>query len=265
MAATVTPARPPGPRYSRDREYRLVEAAKVGGPRERERLIEEFTPLIASVARAYQGARGVERRELMQEGFAGLLRALDRYDPDRGTPFWPYAKSWVRQAMQRLVAQLSRPIVLSDRALREFARVREARERCAQRYGHDPTNEELALEAGIPGERVRRLVAAQLVAQGLDECPPGSQEGRTISELIADPSAEEDYEAVVLRLATERLPDLLGRLNEHEFSVVAARYGLDGEPRSLREVGAELAVTAERVRQIQRAALDKLRVGAGSS
>ncbi|HWF75131.1 MAG TPA: sigma-70 family RNA polymerase sigma factor [Solirubrobacteraceae bacterium] len=259
MAATLTAV-------PRNREHQLVRAAKLGGPREREQLVEQFTPLIASVARRYQGARGIERRELMQEGVAGLLRALDRYDPDRGTPFWPYAKSWVLQAMQRLVAQLSHPIVLSDRALREFARIKAARERCAQRDRHDPTSEELALEAGIPGDHVRGLLAAQLLTCGLDECPPGSEEqGRTIAEVVTDPAAEQEYDAVVLRLVAERLPDLLGELDEHEGSVVAARYGLEGEPRTLREVGAELSLTAERVRQIQRTALDKLSVGAGSA
>jgi RNA polymerase sigma factor (sigma-70 family) len=250
--------------WSRERE--LVLAAQRGEPSEREELIENFAPLIASVARTYQGVRGIERRELMQEGVVGLLRALDRFDSDRGTPFWPYATFYVRQAMQRLVAELSHPVVLSDRALREFARVKAAREHCAQRDGHDPTNEELALEAGIPMERVRGLLAAQLVAHTLDECPPGCEEqGRTIAERLADPSAEEAYEDVVLRVATEGLPEMLGELNEHEGDVVAARYGLGGDLRTLREVGAELSVTAERVRQIERTALGKLRIVAQAS
>jgi RNA polymerase sigma factor (sigma-70 family) len=247
------------------RERELVAAAKLGGPRERERLIEEFRPLIGGVARTYRGARGIERRELMQEGVVGLLRALGRYDLERGTPFWPYAAWWVRQSMQRLVSQLSHPVVLSDRAQRELARIRAAGERRAQRDAHEPTSEELALEVGIPSARLRGLVAAQLVAYGLDEFVPGAEnQGRTVAELVPDPSAEEDYEAVVLRETTAGLPDLLGHLNEHENSVVAARYGLAGEARSLRQVGAELAVTPERVRQIQRTALDKLRAAAGT-
>lgn len=260
QATTVT-----GHRDRRDREREVVKAAGLGGPRERERLIEEFMPLIASVARPYVSARGIERRELMQEGVVGLLRALDRYDFERGTPFWPYAKSWVRQAMQRLVAQLAHPIVLSDRALREFARIRVASEVCRRRYGHDPTSEEVALEASIPGARVRGLVAAHRSAYGLDErFPDGRDHGTTIAERLADPAAEEDYEAVVLRLATERLPDLLSHLDEFECSVVTARYGLGATPLTLREIGADLELSAERVRQIQRTALDKLRVGTGS-
>ena len=271
MSATVSPARQvasktlSGEPGRRDRERELVKAARLGGPRERERLIEEFTPLIANVARPYLGARAIDRSELMQEGFVGLLRALDRYDVERGTPFWPYAKSYVRQAMQRLVAQLAHPIVLSDRALREFARIRSAREQCRRRDGHDPTSEEVALEAGIPGERVRGLVAAHHFAYGLDERFPDRRDrGTTIAERLADPSAEEDYEAVVLRLATERLPDLLGHLDEFESSVVSARYGLTGKALTLREVGADLEVTAERVRQIQQTALAKLRLECAS-
>ena len=267
-ATSITPRRPAVSERSHrwGREDELVLAAQRGGPGEREALIENFAPLIASVARTYLGVRGIERRELMQEGVVGLLRALDRFDPDRGTPFWPYATFYVRQAMQRLVAELSHPVVLSDRALREFARIKAARELCAQRDGHDPTNEQLAHEAGIPIERVRGLVAAQLVAHTLDESPPGSEDqGRTIADRLADPSAEEDYEAVVLRVATEGLPEMLGELNEHEGDVVAARYGLGGDLRTLREVGAELAVTAERVRQIERTALGKLRLVAQAS
>src|SRR3954470_3564538 len=107
-------------------ERRLVLAAKRGDEPCRAELVEAFMPLIASVARAYRGSPSVERRELMQEGVVGLLQALERYDLSRGTPFWAYASWWVRQAMQQIVAQLTRPMVLSDRALRQLARVRNA-------------------------------------------------------------------------------------------------------------------------------------------
>ncbi|HWF34918.1 MAG TPA: sigma-70 family RNA polymerase sigma factor [Solirubrobacteraceae bacterium] len=246
-------------------EAQLVAAAKRGGPRERERLVEHYEPLIATVARIYRGAPGIERRELMQEGVVGLLRALDGYDLERGIAFWPYASWWVRRSMQRLVAQLAHPIVLSDRALRELARIRQARDRYAQRDGHDPTSEELALEVGIPTERLRSLLAAHVAAYGLDESLTGGRDqGTTIAELVADPSAEEGYEAVVLRVATAGLPGLLGHLDERECRIVAARYGVDGEPRELREIGTELALTAERVRQIHRIALAKLQAAAGA-
>ena len=93
-------------------------AAKQGGAREREQLIEAFSPSIVGVARMYRNSSRVKWNELLQEGVVGLLRALERYDVELGTPFWAYAKWWVRQAMQQLVSELTGPVVLSDRALR---------------------------------------------------------------------------------------------------------------------------------------------------
>jgi RNA polymerase sigma factor (sigma-70 family) len=103
-------------------ERRLVDAAQAGDRRAREELVEAFLPLIAGVARVYRGSRTITRLELMQEGVVGLLRALERYDPQLGVPFWGYAAWWVRQAMQQLIAELTRPLVLSDRALAAQAR-----------------------------------------------------------------------------------------------------------------------------------------------
>ena len=104
-------------------ERRLVQAAKAGDRRAREQLIEAFLPLIAGVARVYRGSPTITRLELMQEGVVGLLRALERYDLALGVPFWGYAAWWVRQAMQQLVAELTRPMVLSDRALRQLSQL----------------------------------------------------------------------------------------------------------------------------------------------
>jgi RNA polymerase primary sigma factor len=105
-------------------ERELVLAAKECRGEARGALIEAFTPLIGNVARGYRGASGVGRAELMQEGVVGLLRALERYDPELETPFWAYASWWVRQAMQQLVSELSRPVVVPDRAARQLACVR---------------------------------------------------------------------------------------------------------------------------------------------
>src|SRR5919199_2063510 len=125
-------------------ERRLIVAARAGDQTARARLVEAFLPLIASVARLYRESPRLERMELLQEGVVGLLRALERYEPDRGTPFWAYASWWVRQAMQQVVSELTRPVVLSDRALRQLARVREAHRDAIARDGREPTHGELA-------------------------------------------------------------------------------------------------------------------------
>src|SRR5947209_5821894 len=107
-------------------ERRLVREAQRGDRRAREELVEAFLPLIAGVARMYRGSAGITRVELLQEGVVGLLRALERYDASRNVPLWAYAAWWVRQAMQQLVAELTRPMVLSDRTLRQLAQLRRA-------------------------------------------------------------------------------------------------------------------------------------------
>src|SRR5579875_205231 len=129
------------PRLPASTERRLIEAAQAGDRRAREELVEAFLPLIAGVARVYRGSPTITRVELMQEGVVGLLRALERYDPERGVPFWGYAAWWVRQAMQQLIAELTRPMVLSDRALRQLARMKDFHRAYVQAQGREPTHQ----------------------------------------------------------------------------------------------------------------------------
>jgi RNA polymerase sigma factor (sigma-70 family) len=131
------------PRLPAAVERRLVEAAQAGDRRAREELVEAFLPLIAGVARVYRGSRTISRLELMQEGVVGLLRALERYDPALGVPFWGYAAWWVRQAMQQLIAELTRPLVLSDRALRQLSQLKRAHGEYLVEHGREPSGNEL--------------------------------------------------------------------------------------------------------------------------
>ena len=126
----------------------LVLRAQRGDRREREKLVNAYLPMIASVAHAYRRSTAVSREELIQEGVVGLLRALERYDPDRGVPFWGYAAWWVRQAMQQVVSELSGPIVLSDRALRQLARIKHAQRRFEQTSPGAATLRRAAIDLG---------------------------------------------------------------------------------------------------------------------
>jgi RNA polymerase sigma factor (sigma-70 family) len=239
-------------------EGALVLSAKADRA-ERDRLVETFTPLIAGVARLYRNTPGVAREELMQEGVVGLLRALERYDPAFGTPFWAYASWWVRQAMQQLVAELSGPIVLSDRAMRNLARIRECRSERAQAAKREPTTTELAEQTALSHDQIDHLLAAHRVARAVDE-PVRTEDGDgcTLNDLLVDERAEEAFDRAAAQIAAEELPAMLATLNARERMVVTNRFGLDGHACTLRELAVRLELSAERVRQIEEATLHKL-------
>jgi RNA polymerase sigma factor (sigma-70 family) len=248
------------PRSERERERRLLAAARANDGAARDELVDEFMPLIGSVARIYRGSPDVGRIELMQEGVVGLLRALERYDASYELPFWAYASWWVRQAMQQLVAELGRPVVLSDRAARHLARVKGAQREYEQVHRREPSVAELSEATGIARTDIDKLLAAERRPRGLEEPVTGGDDSAaTFGEQLADPSAEEDFERMPFRLGAEGIPDLMDCLTQRERTVVSGRFGLDGPERTLRDLGNALGVSAERVRQIEQRALDKLR------
>jgi RNA polymerase primary sigma factor len=239
----------------------LVRAARRNRPHARARLIESFMPLIGSVARIYAHAPTVDRSELMQEGVVGMLRALERYDPELGTPFWAYASWWVRQAMQQVVSELSRPVVLSDRALRQLAHVREARRTFAGAHAREPSVQELAAASELTLAQLDRLSVAERSPRSLDEPLDDTtgEGGATFGDTLSDPWAEEAYEELGIRMRVAEVPRLLEQLSARERGVVEGRYGLQSRELTLRELGETMGISAERVRQIEQAALEKMR------
>lgn len=242
-------------------------ASAQGGDRgAREALVTAYWPLICGAALAYRPVAAVQRDELTQEGVVGLLRALERYELDRGVPFWAYAAWWVRQSMQQVVSELARPLVLSDRALRQLARIRATQHQFEQAHRREPTVAELARIVAISRTQVESLLNTERAARAIDE--PAGAEGSdrpSIGDVLADPSAQEAYERVNEKLLAEQLPSLLDCLDERERDVIRARYGLGRPERKLREIGPDLGVSAERVRQIERDSLAKLLVAATES
>ena len=238
--------------------FALVLAAQVD-PGRRGELIEEFRPLIATVARQYCRHGSITRHELMQQGVVGLLEALKRYDPSLGTPFWAYASWWVRQAMQQVTSELDGPIVLSDRARRALSRVAAARRAHLQEYRREPTRTELAAAADLEVGHVESLLAAHGPARALEERFGDANDGLCLGDLLADPRAEDEFERVPCRAAAKALPALLALLSDRERLVVSRRFGLDREAGTLRDIAADLGLSAERVRQIEERALETLR------
>jgi RNA polymerase primary sigma factor len=249
-----------GARLTPSQERDLVVATEGGDPEACHRLVEAFLPEISALARRFRSGSAVGRAELVQEGVAGLLFAARRYDASLGTPFWGYASFWVRKSMQELVAELTGPVALSDRAVRALAAVRAARRDHLQAHGADPTTEELARATGLSRAQVEDLQATERVPRSLQE--PAAGDGRsadTVGDGLPDPAAEQAYDVVLDAIEMRRVRDLTEQLTDRERAVIRAHFGLDEPAQTLTRIGGSLGVTAERVRQIEAGALAKLR------
>jgi RNA polymerase sigma factor (sigma-70 family) len=239
-------------------ERALVRAAKERPGEAREELIAAYAPLVSSYARLYRTSPRLEQSELMQQGVVGLLRALERFDTERETPFWAYAAWWVREGMQELFSELARPVVLSDRAERQLARINGARRTHLRDRGRDASLAEIAASTGLSLLQVTSLVAAGRPARSLDEPVEAQGADGRVGDQIADPSAEEAFDEGPWPIDVSMLRPLLQALSARDRRVVTARFAIDGPERTLRELGAELGISAERVRQIEQRALDRL-------
>jgi RNA polymerase sigma factor (sigma-70 family) len=241
----------------------LVAATEAGDRTATEQLVEAFLPAIDGVAYLYRSFASLDKTELRQEGVVGLLRAAKRYDYAFGTPFWAYASWWVRQAMQQLVAELTGPVVLSDRAARHLVHVKRARLEYQQAHRREPSIGDLAEATDLPREQVENLISIERTPRGLDERLFGEDEtATTFIERLADPVSEDAYEHVADWIEVEHLHELTADLDERERNIVFAHYGIDCQRQTLREIGYGLHLSVERVRQLEERALGKLREAA---
>lgn len=237
-----------------------MRAAQLGDVAARQQVLDDFLPLIRRVARNYAGVTALATDELVQEGVVGLFTALARYDLALGVPFWAYASWWVRRRMQRLVAELTLPVVLSDRAMRQLAEVKHARQDHEQAHHCEPSSDDLAEKTGYTQDQLDSLMCVELHPRSLEEPLQGDGgDAGTLADLFADPRAEEGYDSVDRELDADVLRHRPNGLGDRERAVLRARYGFDGPPQTLRAVGSDLELSAERVRQIQEHALELLR------
>jgi RNA polymerase sigma factor (sigma-70 family) len=237
----------------------LARRAQAGDEAAREELIRRLLPLVHSTARRYR-TEGLEQADLLQEGIVGLLRALQRFDAERGVPFAAFATWWIRQSLQEARSDFMRPLRLPPKALRQLAQLKSEHQRIYQGERRSARVAELAERTNIELEQAEALVVADARERSLDE-PIGSTDAElgTLGDLLEDPLSATAYEDVVDAVAGAQLRALLSRLTEREREVVGARFGFEAPAEKLAEVGERLGVSAERVRQIEERALAKLR------
>jgi len=231
-------------------ELGLLIGAKAGRADARQKLVAAFLPGIVGVAARFPRGAGVDPEELVQAGVVGVLFAARRYNLALRTPFWGYASFWVRKAMQELIAERTRAVALSDRAIRNLARIRAARNEHLRLHGREPSECELSRATGFSRRQVERLRAAERIPSGVDE---------HVHDVVADPAAEQAYENVLDGIEVDELHRHTGALDERERSVLYAHYGLGQPTQTLHEIGSTLGLTGERARQIEACALTKLR------
>jgi RNA polymerase primary sigma factor len=242
-----------------EEELDLGRRARSGNARARARLIERNLRLVVSVAKRYRGM-GLPFEDLIQEGNLGLMKAAERFDPEMGHRFSTYAIWWIRQAIVRAVEEKGRAIRLPMHTGEKARKAARTRNELSAQLGREPTDEEVAVRLGWTAREVRTAIELLADVASLDR-PVSSEDGAPgLGEFIEDERALEVPEAVIQEMENALLWESLEEMSDRERRVLVRRYGLDGrEPATLAELGAELGISRERVRQLQRKAERHLR------
>jgi RNA polymerase primary sigma factor/RNA polymerase nonessential primary-like sigma factor len=238
--------------------HRALRSVVAEGARAKDHMIRANLRLVVSVAKKH-AFRGLPLLDVVQEGNLGLIRAVEKWDYVKGFKFSTYAVWWIRQAIERGLAEQTRSIRLPMHVHEEVGKLRKAEQRLRLETDREPTAEEIAEVVKMPVARVVDLLAASRAALSL-ETPIGDDGGASVADLIEDTEAVDAQEAVEQREVAEQLRALVGTLPERQARIVTQRYGLsDGRARSLQELSEELGLTRERVRQLEKESLRLLR------
>ncbi len=242
---------------SLDERDRLEIAEEIGDAA-RAHLIRANTRLVVSIAKKYRG-RGLQFLDLIQEGNVGLMKAVEKYDYRRGNRFSTYATWWIRQAVTRALANHGRTIRIPAHLGGRISKLYQIAQELEQEYGRQPTAEEIAKFMELPADRVRWMLRTSRQPVHLER-PVGDESDAELGDFIEDVEAPPPAEAVANQMLTEELGDILDQLTPREARILRLRYGLqDGESRTLKEVGEMFGLSRERIRQLEKEALRKLR------
>lgn len=240
-------------------ERELARRIKKGDAAAREQMIKANLRLVVKIARDYEGF-GVPLLDLISEGNIGLMKAVDRFDPDKGAKFSTYGSYWIKQAIRRALDNQAKTIRLPSHVVERLGILQRAATRLTEELGREPTDEELAAETGLSERKVKQYRQASAAPASLDAPIGDDGDAGKIADVVADEKAALPSDELSAHVDLDLMNELLGDLNEREMTILRRRYGLDGEQeKTLEEIGVDYGLTRERIRQIESAALKKLR------